>query len=384
MKKVLVISKCATHPTIAGNSSWLLSLINSLRKYGYSIHFLYINEPAFKKKHDFSDVAIDEMTNYFGSDFSIYKMSCYEKIKSTLLYYVSLIFRNGFAGIDDSYPRGLTRCVRLLHETKKFDVCIINYYYLSRLFNYITIPKKVIATHDCFAYKQMKVSSRVVSLTASSEAKSMQRCQNILALQQEEASYFKIISPLSNVFCIYNRVDYKYTPIVNNNDILFISGDNQFNINGINWFLINVFPLLNKLELGCRLLIGGKICYQIPKSLLSDKIVLYGFIEDIESFYRLGNIVINPVYEGTGLKVKTIESLSFGKTTIVRSHSVTGIYRNGILPLFISDSPQVWVDFIVNILNNKEKHSYYKKGCEDYLDEMNSFIDNEMNRMLSI
>ena len=80
--------------------------------------------------------------------------------------------------------------VNRLDEQIHFDVCVINYYYLSRLFEFIHIPKKAIATHDCFAYKNLKVGMPTMCITADTEAKAMQRCPHIFALQEVEAYYF--------------------------------------------------------------------------------------------------------------------------------------------------------------------------------------------------
>ena len=56
-----------------------------------------------------------------------------------------------------------------------FDICVINYYYLSRLFEHISIPKKAIATHDAIAYKDLKIGHPILNISADTEAKAMQR-----------------------------------------------------------------------------------------------------------------------------------------------------------------------------------------------------------------
>lgn len=92
--------------------------------------------------------------------------------------------------MDDQYPYGLEYAVNKLDEQIHFDVCVINYYYLSRLFEFIHIPKKAIVTHDCIAYKNLKVGTPTMCITADTEAKAMQRCPHIFALQEVEACYF--------------------------------------------------------------------------------------------------------------------------------------------------------------------------------------------------
>ena len=69
----------------------------------------------------------------------------------TLIKYYRKNICNGFYQVDDQYPYGLEYAVNKLDEQIHFDVCVINYYYLSRLFEFIHIPKKAIVTHDCIA-----------------------------------------------------------------------------------------------------------------------------------------------------------------------------------------------------------------------------------------
>lgn len=80
--------------------------------------------------------------------------------------------------------------VNKLDAQYHFDICIINYWYLSRLFENIKIPKKAIATHDAIAYKDLKIGTPIMCITADTEAKAMQRCPHIFALQEQEGKLF--------------------------------------------------------------------------------------------------------------------------------------------------------------------------------------------------
>lgn len=384
MKKILVISKCPTHPTVAGNSSWLLSLVKTFQSYGHVIHFLYVAEPAFHKINDFHERNISMMKMFYGDGyFSVYKIPRIEKIKISIFQFINMNLRKGYTNVDTLYPKGLKKFVNQLNKQELFDVCVINYFYLSKLFTNIDIPIKAIATHDCFAYKEKKVHSSCLSLTASNEAKAMQRCPHIFALQKEEASYFKIISPLSSVYCIYNKVEHRPTSLSKTRNILFLSGDNTYNYNGITWFLREVFPKLKRTITDVKLILGGNICNKLDEWKKDDSIVMHGFVNQLDAFYNLGDVIINPVYQGTGLKIKTIESISYEKITIVRRHSIEGIYDVGTCPLFVSDNPKEWVDYISFVFNHEEEIVKNKRLCNNYITAMNSFVDSELHRFFS-
>lgn len=46
--KILIVSKCPTHPTDAGNRWWILSQAEMFIALGHEVHFLYINEPGLR------------------------------------------------------------------------------------------------------------------------------------------------------------------------------------------------------------------------------------------------------------------------------------------------------------------------------------------------
>ena len=49
---------------------------------------------------------------------------------------------------------------------------------------------------------------------------------------------------------------------------------------------------------------------------LTDKITLYSFVDDLTALYESADFVLLPIISGGGMKVKTAESLKFGKYLI--------------------------------------------------------------------
>lgn len=88
----------------------------------------------------------------------------------------------------------------------------------------------------------------------------MQRSPHIFALNSDEAIYFSKLSPLSKIYNIYSYFDYHPTNIVGNHNILFLSGSNVYNINGINWFIKQIWSKIKEQFKDANLIIGGSIC----------------------------------------------------------------------------------------------------------------------------
>lgn len=388
MKKILIVSKCPTHPTTAGNRWGILAQANILKFLGAEVHFLYIEERALTKKHGNLkeyEQCLKQTKNYWGKNFHYYHIPIWEK----LIFNIKkkwFSFRNKRAKCDSYFPYRLARVVNKLNIKWNFDICIVNYYYMTKLLEQIHIPKKAVFTHDNYTYKDIRLGCLPRDCDATSDAnemaKAMQRSPHIFAVQDEDAIFFQQLSPKSIVYTIYSKYDYHPQSIANNHNILFISGNNGYNINGIHWFVNEVFPLIKKKFANVNLLIGGAICEKIKEVTNIEGIKLLGHISDLTDFYSKGDIVINPVFQGTGLKIKTFEAISYDKVTLVHPHSMIGIFNKEKAPLFASSKPEEWVKFLTCIWSSPERIANIKIQNKTYLAKMNEFIINEYNKFL--
>ena len=380
--KILIVSKCPTHPTDAGNRWWILSQAETFMSMGHEVHFLYIQElPMRKDKAPYIE-SFQKTKDFWGKRFHLFDVSKLEKFKFNLTEQYRKRYCSNHQKVDDNYPRGLARMVNRLDAQYHFDICVINYYYLSRLFEHISIPKKAIATHDAIAYKDLKIGHPILNISADTEAKAMQRCPHIFALQEQEADYFQLLSPQSKVYNLFGKYQHYPQPISNNHNIMFLSGNNEFNQNGIKWFIKEVFPLVLKRFPDAKLKIGGGICKVMPELKNLEGVDMLGYVDSLDEFYRLGDVAINPVYQGTGLKIKTFEALSYDKVTLVHPHSMAGVYKKNEAPLFASEKPEEWVKFLETVWDNPKRIEEIKKHNAAYMKEMNEFIISEYKRFL--
>jgi hypothetical protein len=218
--------------------------------------------------------------------------------------------------------------------------------------------------------------------TAHQEAIAMQRSKNIFAVNSEEAIYFQKLSPFSHVYNIFSYYNYYASKYVGNKNLLFLSGDNEYNLNGLKWFLDDIFSaLLDNID-DIKLYIAGGICRKL-NDIHHPNIIKFGFIQNPEDFYSLGDFVINPTFEGTGLKIKTFEGVSYDKVVLAHPHSAEGIYKPDEAPVFVSSNKNEWCEFLKSTMMNKEKIEFIKMRDREYINDMNHFIENEYNRFLS-
>ena len=373
--KVLLVSTNQSHPIDAGNRTAIMGQVQILKHLGCDVHFLFV-EMSLKQS------SISQMESYWGNNFHIYYQNTFRKIQRYFTDIIRVKINHGYWKCDDHYPYGLEHFVNSLDRQMHFDAIIIQYLRLSRLLTYISIPRKAIYTHDVFSYKDIRTGGHFYeTCNAHEEAKALQRCPNIFAIQEEEATYYKFISPLSRVYTVYSPYIFHNQPIVKNRNILFLSSRMDFNVSGILWFLENIWGKLLLIMPNVELIVGGSVCERIPHNKYRN-VVLQGFVESLEDFYAQGNVVINPVYQGTGMKIKTFESLSFGKSTLVHPHSMEGIYKKESAPIFYSSNPEEWVQILCEMLDSKYDHRKNRDADHLYIKNMYTYIENQYKNFL--
>lgn len=381
---ILIVSKCPTHPTTAGNRMLILSYAELLKRQGHDIHFLFVSSRPLSKINAANAIESREKTRSYWKDrFHEYKLTTIENILYTLRYQYRRRFCK-YWGVDDEYPSGLGKFTERLQQQQHFDACIVNYIYLSKLLKYITIPKVAIFTHDYYTFKDVLTDTPHCdkALMPNEEAKGLKRAKYIFAMQEDEATIFHALSPKSKIYINYSYYNYVSQPIAKNHNIVFLSGSNNYNINGLRWFIENIWHTVIDKVPDAKLLIGGAICKAITNASNQPGIELQGLINDISAFYAQGNIAINPTYQGTGLKIKTFEAISMSKVTIVHPHSTIGIYKKDSAPLLSSANPEDWVSFILKIWKNPIYIEKIKKEDEHYIAEMNTFIESQYRAFL--
>lgn len=145
------------------------------------------------------------------------------------------------------------------------------------------------------------------------------------------------------------------------------------NVKGILWFVNQVFvPILEKDQSYKLYLVGNKPSEEIKElaSRYPDNIIVTGFVESTDPYFNICDISIIPVFEGTGTKIKVLESVAKRIPTISTSFSAKD-YKDIEKVIKIADDKEAMLESIellkndANIRKNVELQmaQYY----EDYM-----------------
>lgn len=211
-------------------------------------------------------------------------------------------------------------------------------------------------THDILHDRGMQFGTagylHWLEIDQAEETGLWRRYDAILAIQEEEARLIRAQVPERTVLLTPHAMEYLFDeaaacpppvavrPAETDGGqpgaaltIGYIGSANYSNWHAINRFLIEAWPELLELPApGVRLLIAGKICdwFRIREgktegSRLMERVELAGELRQLADFYRQVDLVINPVHFGTGLKIKNVEALAFGRPLVTTPHGVAGM-----------------------------------------------------------
>ena len=378
-KKILIVGTQPFIPILHGSTKVVYEYCKLLKSMGHELY--YCNQVSTEYDNNF----VDFMDGRAFSPDIKHKLSFMERIKNKKRITSIKLHKQdtNYNYVDDLFPQYLGEYVQNLNNKHHFDICIVNYVILSKVLEYIDVPRKVIFTHDAFTNKHelLNLDTFWFSLTPDEEAKGLRRATDILSIQQNESILFRYYNPQARIYTVYSPFSVTKQDITGNNNVLFISGNNILNQNGIDYFLKEIFPLILMERGDVKLIVGGKICEYLKNKDLKN-VELRGMVDDIASFYSLGDIAINPIYQGTGLKIKTFEALSFGKATIAHTHSIEGIYDSENAPVLVCDTKEEFAKQIIRVFDDVDLRTQLAKQSIEYIQNMNKHIVHEYERLV--
>lgn len=114
--------------------------------------------------------------------------------------------------------------------------------------------------------------------------------------------------------------------------LLFVGVEYGPNLSGVRWFLNNVLP-----DITCDFvfnIVGYNMeKYRTEFERYSDKVHVIGTVESLREWYTNADLIVAPIFEGGGMKVKTAEALSYGKHFVGCTESLEG-YWEGMPKVF--------------------------------------------------
>lgn len=399
--KVLIVSPVSYVPANSGNSARIEQLIHALKRVDDNIALTFVLCPVQKIDQRYSapltdsrsiqHIVLNNGAPYPARFLHRVKQFCKKKLKKHFNLEFNIL--EDFMEKDALIGRRAKNEFHQVVNEIKPDVIIVEYLVMSSLVLSLEHkPLLVVDTHDKLTDRNKSLRAEHsdafwLSLSKNQEKALLKRFDYVIAIQHLEAAYFaKLICNQAKVKTISILEPAK---IIENNTratetIGFIGSNNKHNINGISHFISNSWPKILQTLPNAKLLIAGTIDNTLPIFEL-ENISHIGRVDDLADFYSSCDLIINPCLSGTGLKIKTVEALSFGKVVVTTEKGGEGLEDACGHGLFIErmDNSDFYIKCL-SILNDQESKVQLENKCISYIDGKYNKSLNDLKFMLGL
>lgn len=158
------------------------------------------------------------------------------------------------------------------------------------------------------------------------------------------------------------------------------------NVVGMKWFLEECWPLIEDSGADVELNIAGKGLKNNTLSINSPKINVYGEVDSMIDFLKTNHLLVVPLFEAGGIRIKNIEAMALGLPVIGTLSSFGGMSLNNDSFAVICQTAQEFCEAILRFSNSgkqltmasKEASTFARKNFDiRHADEVLSTILNK-------
>lgn len=193
-----------------------------------------------------------------------------------------------------------------------------------------------------------------------SEIQQLQKVDAIVPITTADQVWMEKHVPPQRLKTILTGVDLKDYSLVRSVDInpnsifYFGSMDWMPNQQAVWWFLQNCWPLILERIPNCKFVIAGRNIPVDFKRMNDLNIVIQENVADPIDIYSKFNVMIVPLQSGSGLRIKIVEGLSYGKPIVSTQVGAEGIAVESGKNIVLVDNPKEFSEEVIRIIQSSE------------------------------
>ncbi len=235
---------------------------------------------------------------------------------------------------------------------------------------------KVIDTVEVFFRNQERfhtpglVAPRVCS--PESELLALGRADLLIAIQRNDTRLLRDRFPQARVI----TVPHAYEQLARRaggperGSILYVGSSNPFNVHGLREFVAQAWPSILARVPDATLRVVGSVPEESHAG--ADRVLHIGRVADAELAreYQNAHVVVNPQVAGTGLKIKCVEALSAGCPLVLNRAGADGLEEGEGMAFFVSDNWRQFADHVVTLLKDDRTRLALEVQARAFADRM--------------
>lgn len=273
--------------------------------------------------------------------------------------------------LQDWVPPGAQRLFTDILKHHHYDVVITFYTYLATFFKNRRIQaKKIYFMEDSmflqqYAWDKDRIKGISLGKLMDEEIARIRYFDTIFCISNDERIFYEKVTEKRMYFLPHllpESVVPSHKALSERKwDVFFIGFNNTFNVEGLEWFLEKVYPLLGK---NLKILLVGlatndlKIKYQ--------NVDILPFVPDLDEIYANVKVVICPMFQGTGMKVKVVEAMSRGLPVVCNERGVDGMPDKNKCGCLVTQDAVVFAGYINKLIENESFYNEISCKINEY------------------
>lgn len=376
--KVLQICNKAPFPANDGSSIAIYNMAQGLIENGVKLHLLTINT----KKHFKADAGVPEEFKQNSNYTSVFKNT-----DTSLLGAFSNLFSNQSYFVSRFYFEEFNAKLIEILSNNKFDIIQLEGVFVAVYINTIkkySNAKIILRAHNV----ENKIWERHLGNSKKSilnfylklqnkrlkkfEHRVLNKLDAIIPITNNDKHLFETMGFKKNIFTCITGVDVKNYQTKNNVNIkektifYFGSMDWMPNQEAVNWFLKNCWNKIYKAVPDSRFVVAGRGMPQSFLQLSLPNVLVIENVIDSRAFYEQYQIMLVPLLSGSGLRIKIIEGMAYGKAIVSTSIGAEGINCDPKKDILIADTANDFSDAVIELLTNSDKRIELEKNASEF------------------
>lgn len=295
----------------------------------------------------FSKNCIEHLSNRFFVDvvyFSYPEHECvsFDKVQNIKEFHPSAknIFFHPF--IFPLFTKRINpRILKYLKEiAPRYDVLYFDFTQVALYSLYIKHPCKIVRCHDIMAQKFSRKGKFFRSWIKGTEKKILNSVEYVFVPSKKDSEIVLHEYGIKAEYTNEYLHDFSFPSAIEDKKSFLFFGlwSRKENLDGLVWFIKDVFPLLKENIKNSLFVMGGGLSKENQEIYLKpNKINYLGFVEDSYARIVQSSAVIVPLFTGAGVKVKVLDSFTTGTPVIGTDVAFEGIPEiSGLTNLVVS------------------------------------------------
>ena len=174
--------------------------------------------------------------------------------------------------------------------------------------------------------------------------------------------------PMHSAYCALNFANIEVENWEGKPDFFFVGAfDWQPNLQGMRWFLKEVWPSVLKSEPEAVIHVLGRHCTSDIAA--TQNVIAYDDILDAQEFYSKHKILVVPLKSGSGLRIKIVEGMSMGKAVVTTSIGVEGISAEPGVEVKLANDPKAFAKEMIDLYANPKVAKHMGKKAREFAEK---------------